>query len=136
MKKLFTLSALILSLAGSAAWAGANDPLFINLSSDDVHRSTMAIGFGAKQHAMGHALTLFLNDKGVLVGSKANAGKFGEQQKAIADILAKGGTVIICALCMKHHGVKESDLLPGIKVGNPELTGAALFKDNSKSMTW
>lgn len=136
MKKLLTLSALVLALMGPAAHAGANDPLFINMTSDDGHRATMAIGFGAKQHALGHALTLFLNDKGVLVGSKANAGKYAEQQKAIADILARGGAVIACPLCMKHYGVKEGDLLPGIKVGNPELTGAALFKDNGKTLTW
>lgn len=136
MKKLFALSALILGLAAGNAMAGATDPLFINMTSDDGHRSTMAIGFGAKQHALGHPLTLFLNDKGVRVASKANAAKYGEQQKAIADILAKGGAVIACPMCMKHYGVNESDLLPGVKVGNPDLTGAALFKDNGKTLTW
>ena len=137
MKKLFTtLSILaILSTAGVAV-AGANDPLFINMTSDDGHRTTMAIGFGVKMNAMGHPLTLYLNDKGVLVGSKANAGKFPEQQKAIAEAIGKGATVIACPLCMKHYGVKESDLLPGIQVGKPELTGDALFKDNTKTMTW
>jgi hypothetical protein len=39
-------------------------------------------------------------------------------------------------MCMKHYGVKESDLLQGLKVGSPELTGGAVFKDNSKSLTW
>jgi hypothetical protein len=29
---------------------------------------------------------------------------------------------------MKHYGIKESDLIEGIKVGNPDLTGAALFQ--------
>ncbi len=136
MKTLLTLSALVLALAGPATWAGANDPLFINMTSDDGHRATMAINFGAKQHTLGHPLTLFLNDKGVLVASKSNAGIYAEQQKAIAEVLAKGGTVIACPFCMKHYGVKESELLPGIKVGNPELTGAALFKDNGKTLTW
>lgn len=136
MKRLFALSALVLGLAAGNVMAGATDPLFINMTSDDGHRATMAIGFGAKQHALGHSLTLFLNDKGVLLASKANAAKYGEQQKAIADILAKGGAVIACPMCMKHFGVKESDLLPGIKVGNPELTGGALFKDNTKTLTW
>jgi hypothetical protein len=27
---------------------------------------------------------------------------------------------------MKHYGVKEADLLPGLKVGNPELAGGAV----------
>jgi predicted peroxiredoxin len=133
---LSTLSLLaVLSTAGSA-FAGANDPLFINMTTDDGHRATMAIGFGVKQHALGHPLTLFLNDKGVQVASKANAGKFADQQKVIVEAMAKGATVIACPLCMKHYGVKESDLLPGIQVGKPELTGGALFKDNTKTLTW
>lgn len=44
--------------------------------------------------------------------------------------------MIVRTLCMKHYGVKEGDLLPGLKVGNPELAGAALFKDNGKTLTW
>lgn len=133
LKHLVLISALCIS---GMAMAGANDPLFINMTSDDGHRVNMALAFGGNQLTRGHNLTVFLNDKGVLVGSKAHSGKFPEQQKAIADIIAKGGTVIMCPMCMKHYGVKEADLLPGIKVGNPDLTGAALFKDNGKTLTW
>ncbi len=132
------LSALFgLSLLMSVhAMAGDSDPLFINLTSDDGHRATMAIGFGAKQQAKGHPLTVFLNDTGVALASKANSTKYAEQQKALNEAIAKGGLVIVCPLCMKHYGVKETDLLPGFKVGNPDLTGALLFKDNTKTLTW
>jgi sulfur relay (sulfurtransferase) complex TusBCD TusD component (DsrE family) len=137
MKKLLILSSLLMSLAGSAnVLAGDADPLFINMTSDDGHRATMAIAFGSKQHAKGHALTVFLNDKGVLVGSKAHAKKFGDQQKDLIDAMSKGATVIICPMCMKKYKVAEADLLPGIKVGSPDVTGAALFKDNTKTLTW
>lgn len=137
MKKLLTLSCLLLSLAGSAnVLAGETDPLFINMTSDDNHRANMAITFGAKQHARGHALTIFLNDKGVLVGSKAHAEKFGDRQKDLLDAMSKGATVLICPMCMKHYKVNEADLLPGIKVGSPEVTGAALFKDHTQTLTW
>jgi hypothetical protein len=37
---------------------------------------------------------------------------------------------------MKHYGVKAADLLPGLKVGNPELTGSLLFKDDTRTLTW
>jgi hypothetical protein len=37
---------------------------------------------------------------------------------------------------MKHYEIKESDLLEGIKVGNPQLTGDALFRDNTKTLGW
>ena len=46
---LATLAALSLS-----AYAGPNDPLFINLSTDEMHRSTMAINFGKHHSANGH----------------------------------------------------------------------------------
>ena len=137
MKKLLTLSFLLLGLAGSVnVRAGDADPLFINLTSNDSHRATMAIVFGAKQQAKGHALTILLNDKGVLLASKANAKKFADQQKDLADAMSKGATVIICPMCMKHFKVSEADLLPGIKLGSPDITGAALFKDNTKALTW
>ncbi len=139
MKLLATLL-LALALAAGAvappATAGPTDPLFVNLTTDDPHRANMGISFGKNQLERGHPLTIFLNDKGVLVGSTANAGKYGEHQKALADVVAKGGTVLMCPMCMKHYGVRESDMLPGIKVGNPELTGAALFRDNGKTLTW
>ena len=84
----------------------------------------------------GHPLTIFLNDKGVYVGSKANASKFGEQQHVLTELMSKGAIVIACPMCMKHYGVKETDLLPGIQVGKPELTGGALFKDDTKTLSW
>jgi predicted peroxiredoxin len=137
MKKLLSSLSLLATLfLPLCSMAGADDPLFINMTSDDSHRATMAIGFGIKQHELGHPLTIFLNDKGVFVASKANAAKYAEQQKALTETMAKGTTVIVCPLCMKHYGVKESDLLPGIKVGKPELTGGALFKDNTKTLSW
>lgn len=128
--------AMLLASLSVSAWAGNTDPLFVNMTTDDGHRATMAIQFGKNQHERGHPLTLFLNDKGVLVGSKANAGQYADQQKMLAEAMSKGATVIMCPMCMKHYGVKEADLLPGIKVGNPELTGNALFKTNGKTLTW
>jgi sulfur relay (sulfurtransferase) complex TusBCD TusD component (DsrE family) len=128
--------ALVAGTAPLPALAGSSDPLFVNLTTDDPHRANMGITFGRNQHERGHPLTVFLNDRAVLIASKANAGKFADHQKALAEIIGKGGTVLVCPMCMKHYGLKESDLLPGLKVGNPELTGAALFKDNTRTLTW
>lgn len=136
------LSALLLGLAlivaniSAPAFAANADPLFVNMTTDDPHRASMAIVFGKNQLERGHPLTVFLNDKGVFVGSKANAAKFAEQQKMLAEVLGKGGAVLVCPMCMKHYGVKESDLLPGLKVGNPDLTGGVLFKDNTRTLSW
>ena len=134
--RLLLSMALLACMVGTPAFAGGSDPLFVNLTTDDSHRASMAITFGQNQLERGHPLTIFLNDKGVLIGSKSNAAKFPSQQKAIGELMNKGAVVLICPMCMKHYGVKEADLLPGLKVGNPELTGAALFKDNTRTLTW
>jgi sulfur relay (sulfurtransferase) complex TusBCD TusD component (DsrE family) len=118
------------------ASAGANDPLFINLTSDESHRATMAIGFGGNQLKLGHPLSIFLNDRAVVIASTANAGTFAEQQAALKALVEKGANVIVCPMCMKHYGVAEADLLPGLKVGNPELTGGLLFQDSGKTLSW
>lgn len=138
--KCFTQLLLTLALlAGNAlvsASAGQTDPLFINLTSDDGHRATMALTFGKNQLERGHPLTVFLNDKGVQVGSRSHAARYAEPQKMLGELMDKGATVLICPMCMKHYGVKEADILPGLKVGNPDLTGSALFRDNTKTLTW
>jgi sulfur relay (sulfurtransferase) complex TusBCD TusD component (DsrE family) len=138
--KYFTASFLAMNLwfagAVSSGFAGDTDPLFINMTTDGTHRARMALVFGQNQQERGHPLIFFLNDRGVLVGSKAQSAKFAEHQKVLATLMSKGATVIACPMCMKQYGVKEADLLPGIKVGSPEIVGGALFKDNTKTLTW
>lgn len=140
MKRILNLLllAVVLGLGACSSLPGASntDPLFVNLISDEPHRATMGIGFGKNQLDRGHPLTVFLNDRAVVLGAKANAAKFPEQQKMLSELVARGATVLVCPMCMKHYGVNQSDLLPGLKVGNPELTGGALFQANSRTLTW
>ena len=126
----------VLAVLSLSVIAGANDPLFINLSTDELHRSTMAINFGKHHSANGHPLTIFLNDKAVMLGVKAGATKFSDQQQALSEVIASGALVIMCPMCLKQAGYAETDLLPGIKIGGPKMTGDALFKDGTKTMSW
>jgi sulfur relay (sulfurtransferase) complex TusBCD TusD component (DsrE family) len=131
--------AILVLLGGSMATfvhAGDSDPLFVNITTDESHRANMAITFGMRQMERGHPLTIFLNDKGVFLGSNAHASRYADQQKTLTQLMSKGATIIACAMCMEHYGVKATDLLPGIKLGDPQLTGEALFKDNTKTLTW
>ena len=116
--------------------AGNTDPLFVNLTSEGTHRAAMALAFGKAQLERGHPLTVFLNDKGVVIAAKTQTAKYAEQQKTLAELMKAGAMVIACPMCMKHYGVQETDLLPGIKIGQPDLTGGQLFKDNTKTLTW
>jgi predicted peroxiredoxin len=137
MKKIISLSCLLIGLLGPAtASAGATDPLFINMTSSDSLRSTMAIAFGITQQAKGHPLTIFLNDGGVLVASKAHAKKYSREQRDLTEAMKAGATILVCPICLLHFKVKEADLLPGIQLGKPDAIGAALFLDNSKALTW
>jgi len=118
------------------ALAGDADPLFVNLTTSEPHRAKMALTFSAAQLERGHPLTIFLNDKGVMLASRAYATKFADHQKALADAMAKGATVIVCPMCMKAYKVKEADLVTGVQLGKTELTGGALFKEGTRTLTW
>ena len=136
-KKLFQLFfAFVLLVLSSAAISAANDPLFINLSTDELHRSSMAINFGKHHAANGHPLTIFLNDKAVMLGVKAGATKFADQQQALSEVIASGALVIMCPMYLKQAGYSEADLIAGVKMGGPKITGDALFKDGTKTMSW
>jgi sulfur relay (sulfurtransferase) complex TusBCD TusD component (DsrE family) len=136
LKSIKSIFFAVLAALSLAVIAGANDPLFINLSTDELHRSTMAINFGKHHSANGHPLTIFLNDKAVMLGVKAGTTKFSDQQQALSEVITSGALVIMCPICLKQAGYAEADLLPGIKIGGPKMTGDALFKDGTKTMSW
>lgn len=133
---LMALALAAMPLVPRAARAGDNDPLFINATTDDGRRMRMALAFAQNQLERKHPITIFLNDRGVLVGAAKNKDRFEAQQAMLATLIAGGATVLICPMCMEHYGVKSGDLLPNVRVGNPDVTGAALFKDNTKTLTW
>ena len=126
---------LLISLSMSA-YGGPNDPLFINLSTDDAHRSAMAINFGKHHSSNGHPLTIFLNDKAVMLGVKAGTSQFSTQQQALSEVISAGALVIMCPMCLKQAGFSEADLITGVKIGGPKMTGDALFRDGTKTMSW
>ena len=131
-----TLLLTCLSLFMMTGYASNLDPLFVSLTSDEPHRASMALNF-SKHHAVnGHPLSVFLSDKGVYLGVKAGAISYPEQQKLLAEMIASGSTVIMCPPCLRHYGFTEADLLPGIKMGGAKVTGEALFKPNTKTLSW
>lgn len=135
MKFLFKLVFILILINIDLAFADS-DPLFINLTTNEAHRALMGINFGKNQLERGHPLTIFLNDKGVLLGSKKNAAEFADQQKAINEVIEKGANVIICKMCLKHYEIAEDDLITGMKISNPDISGSLLFKDDTKTLSW
>jgi sulfur relay (sulfurtransferase) complex TusBCD TusD component (DsrE family) len=137
LKKLVKVFAFVFTFAvTSLAFCAPNDPLFINLSTDEVNRASMAINFGKHHSTSGHALTIFLNDKAVILGVKAGATKFSDQQQALSEVISNGALVIMCPMCLKQAGYVETDLISGVKLGGPKTTGEALFRDGTKTISW
>lgn len=139
--KLLKIAAVLAALSFVAcplvsAHAGATDPLFVNVTTDDAHRANMALTFSKSQFARKHPVTIFLNDRAVTIASRANSERFKIHQEMLTAFVKDGATVIVCPMCMKHYGIKEADLIDGMKVGNPELTGGALFQDGTKTLSW
>ena len=131
-----TILLAILATLSLSALAGSNAPLFVSLTSDEPHRASMALNFSKHHAANGHPLSVFLSDKGVYLGVKAAATSHPEQQKLLLEMIASGSAVIMCPPCLRHYGFTEADLLPGIKMGGAKVTGEALFKPNTKTLSW
>ncbi|MGZ8335001.1 MAG: DsrE family protein [Allosphingosinicella sp.] len=128
--------ALFAFVAARPAGAGENGSLFVNLTTDEPHRAAMALAFSQAQMGLGHPVTIWLNDRGVFVGDVQSAGKLKEAQGMLKELMSGGAQVISCPMCMKHYGIGDTSMLQGIKTGNPEMTGAALFKDDTRTLTW
>jgi sulfur relay (sulfurtransferase) complex TusBCD TusD component (DsrE family) len=90
--------------------------LLINLTSYNTPEAQTAIDYSKAELKRGRPVVIFLNDRGVLVASRANAEKFKEQQQHLNELMKNGATVLICPHCMKLYGVVESDLLTGIQI--------------------
>jgi sulfur relay (sulfurtransferase) complex TusBCD TusD component (DsrE family) len=136
MKFIRSIVFAVFAALSLAATAGPNDPLFVSLTSNDVDRARMALNFSKHHFENGHPLSIFLSDKGVFLGVKSGSQQFAEHQKIMADVIAKGGSVIMCPMCLRHFGFSEADLIPGIKMGGPKITGDTLFKDGTKTLSW
>ena len=96
----------------------------------------MAITFGKRQMEPGHPLTIYLNDRAVMVADRGNGERFGDHQATLNEWMGQGVTVLICPMCMRHFGVTREDLMDGVQVSNPEQAGAALFRSGTRTLSW
>lgn len=90
-----------------------NESLFVNLTSDDVNRSAMAIMFATMtKKQSGIDVTIFLNVEGVRLADNERPAAIWvggmDGPKTVHELLAAfmeaGGTVIACPMCMKNVG--------------------------------
>lgn len=120
----------------ATAQAADRPSLFLNLTSDNSQRSETGLTFAKEQLARGHGLTVLLNDQAVRMASSANLRNFIPQQKLLRELMGQGAVVLVCRVCMRHYGVTEASLMQGMQLDDPERVGDALFRDNTRTLTW
>ena len=134
--RLLVIVTAVLAGFGQVSLAGSSDPLFVNLTTDDNHKANMAIAFSMEQLKHGHPVTIYINCQAVQIVNKANNKRYAMQQQKLTEFAAKGGTVLACRVCEKFLRFQESDLIPGVKLSTANSVAEALFKDNTKTLSW
>jgi intracellular sulfur oxidation DsrE/DsrF family protein len=135
---LFTLALMIgaLTLGAAPASAGDTDPLVIKIINDDAHRIHGALMWAGQMAKAGHPVTILVSDRAVRMAAKDRAGNLTDDQAMLTDLLKQKVTIVICPMCMNEFGYKESDLIPGMILGDPDVMARAIFKDHTKVITW
>jgi copper(I)-binding protein/predicted peroxiredoxin len=110
--------------------------LFINLTTDDIDRAAMAVGFATKVvNNTDKPVTIFMNTQGVRWADTNIPQNIHKDGKTIPEMLQKfmddGGVVLLCPVCMVNvGGLDEAEILDGIVIGTPEYTWAAMFAED------
>lgn len=104
--------------------------LVYHLSSDEPWRATIALLDSQTMLKMGYNVTLMLSIEGVQLGVKNPHQYLGLNPltQNVSDFMNKGGTVIICEICLKIAGYNNTDIIDGSIIGSPSIMANLLNK--------
>ena len=141
--KLTAIIAFICIMASNSIFAAEDgQKLFVNLTSDDIDRAAMAIGFSSKVlNEKKIPVTIFLNVEGVRIADRNIPEHKHANGKSLKEMLVAfmkaGGQVIVCPMCMKNvGGLNKDELIDGVKIGGPNVTWPALFAENTTVLNY
>ncbi len=126
--------AAVLFASSTPTLAQKKEAVFVNLTSDEPERVTMALNFSTKLLQGGNEVTLFLNVDGVRLGSTKVA-TLSSQRGEFAAFMKAGGKVVICPHCMQVRGVAAGDLLAGLMMGG-EGAAQQAFMASTRSISY
>ena len=142
MKKVKTgiiVSLIVLGSFISSGWVNADEGggLFLNLTTDDIWRGSMALNFANRNLEAGHPVTIFLNITGVRIAVKKhwipqhiNGITEITLQQLLRDAINAGAKVIICPFCLKQAGFKPHMVIRlgnGVEMGGADVTVPAMY---------
>jgi predicted peroxiredoxin len=104
--------------------------LVYHLSSDEPWRATIALLDSQTMLSSGYNVTLMLSIEGVQMGVKHPHQYLGLNPLTnnVTNFMSNGGNVIICEVCLKIAGYKNSDIIDGAIIGTPEIMSDLLNK--------
>ncbi|MCK9260607.1 MAG: DsrE family protein [Azoarcus sp.] len=142
-KSILTLFAFIFMVFSQSLFAAdAGQRLFVNLTSSELNRAAMAIGFSTKVLTEKKIpVTIFLNVEGVRIADKSIPENKYVNGKSLKEMLSSfmgaGGRVIVCPMCMENvGGLLKEDLIPGVEVGGTDVTWPALFDKGTTVLSY
>lgn len=137
---------LVSGLASTATAANTKGGLFINLTTDDTWSAAKAILFAhEKVLKAGHTpVAIWMNVRAIYLIDKKRPshvhGLMRQEGQSIQDMPAAfmndGGVVIACGACSHAAGLKKTDFIDGVQMGNPDLVRGLLFDPNVKTLGW
>ncbi len=128
------LALVMVGMLSAVTAAQGKQSVFVNLTSDEAQRVTMALNFSNSLLKDGQDVTIFLNVDGVRIGSAKVAG-LAAQRTELQAFMKAGGKVIICAHCMQVRGVTQADLMPGLTMGG-EGAGRQAFLASTRQISY
>jgi len=145
-KQLFVawiIGSMLLSGSAFAESDPAPKELLIESSSADMSKVRRAFNAGTKMRQMQEIpVTINMSLGSVQYASKnfpkAQMVKVLDQSVSdmIQGFIDAGGVVYVCPMCLQGHGMAETDLLPGVKVGGPRVILPLILKDGVKMLSY
>jgi ribosomal protein S9 len=139
MKKLITLGAAVLLMAGAAQ--AQTQALFVNIHSGG------AMAQGAGLVLAGQALEQKATVRVLLCDAAGDIAVAGKEmpklkprdvtpQQMLQGLIKNGATVEVCALYLPNTGLKASDLIPGVGAAKPADVAAHLLKPGMHTLAF
>jgi copper(I)-binding protein/predicted peroxiredoxin len=127
--------------AAAAQPAEALSPVFVNLTTDDDWRASMALHWAGVALRRGHPVTVWLNVDAVRlavghIAHPVHSMQDKTAQEMMQDLMRDGGKVLVCGGCLKRAGFNREQLIGGVEMGHPDKVMPAIFDEKTKVISW
>lgn len=140
IKKLTNVFAFLCLIASNSLLASdSNQKLFVNLTSDEMNRATMAIAYSTMVLTQKDIpVTIFLSVEGARIIDMTlpeHRNGYGKSLKEmLSEFMEEGGRVLLCGMCaLNVGGIDEDDVLSGVQYGDGM---SDLFEDDTTVLTY